>query len=448
MDLTRRSLLVVSATGLLSGCSGGGDPAGSPSARATSAFSGVPSSAPTSSGPNIVRPDAGTVLLPEDVTALTRQLSQATSSGEVGRLMDLLPADAILREDLEKWWARRLDGMRRIGGITTQWYLQVPSGRTRNGSGGPVEVDVVFAFGHRIPGCDAQMVVEQVHGSIRKAGPEASIELLGLSTTPDDRVTPAVWDVSPIRALHTDHTVIVFRPQDAAVAKARAAEIEEGARRAFAAMPRPRGVSKVFYALTWPEVDGKLWGGVSTADADAHAYHHHFLNPDDLAKGNRVAAGRRGMPLSTGRVGLHQAALGRPDFIELCTHEAVHVLAEQWAGLPDEPPTWVVEGLATWAATGDELASWRSQARTHWAAFTDVAGRGPEQYELFHHSPLESVFYRCGALVFAWLEATEGRQAALDVARAYYGSGYREEAEQAMGRTQAELLAGTRSWLG
>src|SRR5690606_2287467 len=131
---------------------------------------------------------------------------------------------------------------------------------TRNAAGGAVEYDGDLVFAHQVEGCDAQQVVESYRATFRKKSEDAPLELLHLGDA-EATFDPSIWDVAAVDVIETKHAWIVFREQDAARAKAFSGRIEAGARRAFDLMPRPKGVDKVFYTLTWPKIDGKLYGG-------------------------------------------------------------------------------------------------------------------------------------------------------------------------------------------
>ncbi len=329
--LDRRTLLIGSAGLFLAGCSGGSDPK---------------KAKPTSKGPNIVKPRTGNVVTEADLKDLTGRLNAAVKSGDIKQLMQVVDSEDFARGDFEKRWRRRLDNFNRLGFVDGEWYIGLPGGRTRNSAGGLVEYSGDLVFAHTIKGCDGQQVVESMRADYRKKSTKAPLELTHVGEV-DAFFDPSIWDVAEIDAIETKHANIVFRLKDAKRAKAYASRIEAGAKRALQVMPNPKGVDKIFYALTWPAVDGKLWGGVAVGDADAHAYYHPFLDPKELARGQKEVAGNKGLPLATGRVGLHQGSFSRPDFEDVACHEAVHVLAEQWRG-GGGAPIWAIEGLATW----------------------------------------------------------------------------------------------------
>ena len=210
-------------------------------------------------------------------------------------------------------------------------------------------------------------------------------------------------------------------------------------------MPRPKGVSKMFYALTWPAVDGKLYGGVAVGEALAHAYLHPYLSPADLSKGQRTPTDVKGLPKATGRVGLHEAAFAEGDIQDTACHEAVHILANQWYEAGDIP-IWAVEGLATWAEQGrTRLLAQRDRMRAEFSKFEKVVPLG---YDEFHDTSSEYAFYLCSGAIYAAIEERAGRDGVFEVAEAFYGSTGREKAENKIGRTQKELVAEARKWIG
>lgn len=427
-NVDRRTLLWGSAGLLLAGCSAGSEGT---------------KTKPTPTGPNIVKPRTGNVVTPADTAELRDRLGKAFASNDVEELIKLIDPQDFALDDVRKRWARRFDNFERLGFIEGEWYVANPEGRTRNASGGVVEYGGDLVFAHKVAGCDAQQVVESYRAKFRKKSTDAPLELLHLGDA-EAQFDPSIWDVAKIDAIETKHARIVFREQDAARAKAYAARIQAGAKRAFDLMPRPEGVDKIFYALTWPQVDGKLYGGVAVGDALAHAYYHPFLDPDQLAAGQRTPTDAKGLPKATGRVGLHEAAFGESDFADIACHEGVHILANQWYGGSDKP-TWAVEGLATWGEGVPKLMSNRGRIQGAFGRFEDVVPKG---YKEFHDSPLEYEFYLCSGAIYAYLEDDGGRDAVFEVASAFYGAENRDEAEKKLGRTEADLVAATRKWLG
>jgi len=428
-NVDRRTLLLGSAGLLLAGCSGGGSGG----------------EKPTPKGPNIVKPRTGTVVTPEDTAALRDRLNKAMKTGDVKQMSRLINPGDFAIEDFEKRWRRRLDNFDRLGFVDGEWYVGVPGGRTRNAAGGVVEYSGDLVFAHTVKGCDGQQVVETMRADFRKKSEDAPLELMHIGEV-EESYDPSIWDVAEVDAIETKHAWIVFRTKDARRAKAYAGRIEAGAKRAFGIMPRPEGVDKVFYALTWPAIDGKLWGGVAVGDADAHAYYHPFVDPDKLARGQKEPAHSKGLPRATGRVGLHESSLRRSDFAGVACHEAVHVLADQWYAGGGDTPTWVVEGLAEWGEKGSAglMASEGGRIRASFRRFEAVAPKG---YDEFHNASLEYEFYQCSAAVYAYLEAEKGRDAVFETAEAFYGAEDRKAGEKKLGRSEKELLAATRKWL-
>ncbi|KQY59042.1 hypothetical protein ASD11_05395 [Aeromicrobium sp. Root495] len=426
--IDRRTLLAGTAALALTACGGG--KGGSPEATATK-------------GPNIVKPEAGNVVTPADTAALRKKLNAAFKTRDVEQLVGVIDAEDYSLDDVRKRWTRRYENFDRMGVVDGEWYVGVPSGRTRNGAGGKVEYSGNLVFSHRIKDCDGQDVVESYRADFRKKTEDAPLELLRIGDA-DSYFDPSFWDVADVDVIEGKHSIVGFRLQDAAKAKRYAATIDAGAKRAFDTMPDPGGVTKVFYALTWKAVDGKLWGGVGTSEADAHAYRHPFLDPQELAAGQKKPSTAKGVPLGTGRVGLHEGSFTRSDFPRVTTHEAVHVLADQWGD--GSPPIWVIEGLATWGEYGKDalLAEHGGLIRSGWSRFEKVA---PKEYEAFHDPSVETIAYKSGGAVFAYLEDTGGRDAVYEVASTFYGNQSRQEAARKLGRSEKDLLAATKKWL-
>jgi hypothetical protein len=434
--LDRRTLLLGSAGLLVAGC-GGGDGGGKGGGEATAAA--------TAKGPNIVKPKAGNVVTEADAAALRNRLNAAMQSGDVKQLVATIdPGDYDLAT-FEKFWTRRMENFRRLGFVDGQWYVGVPGGRTRNGAGGLVEYSGELVFAHTVKGCDGQQVVENMSADFRKKSEDAPLELMHVGEI-DENFDPSLWDVADLETIETKHAWIVFRRSDAKRAKDFSARIEAGAARAFGIMPRPAGVDKIFYGLTWPAIDGKLWGGVAVGDADAHAYYHPFLDPAELANGQKSAANRSGLPMATGRVGLHESSFSRPDFEDVACHEGVHVLADQWYAAGGTP-TWVIEGLAVWGELGADGVMARDGARIR-STFGQFESIGLKGYDEFHESSMELEFYQCSAAVYAYLEKESGRDAVLETAQAFYGAETREAGAKKLGRSEKDLFAATRKWLG
>ena len=398
-------------------------------------------------GPVIVQAEKGNIITPEDTVVLRDKLGKALETGDVDALMKLV-GDQNLSEDFRHRWERRLANFERLGFVDGEWYVGVPSGRTRNASGGLVEYSGSLVFAHRVRGCDGQQVVESFTTDFRKKSTKAPLEIINVGTV-QQYFDPSIWDVAEVDAIGTKHAWIVFRLQDADRAKASADQIEAGAKRAFGIMPRPKGVDKVFYGLTWPKVDGELWGGVGLGEAMAHAYSHDFLDPAELAKGQKKSAPTKGLPLATGRVGLHQSAFGRDDLADTSCHEAVHVLANQW-GDHSGTPTWVIEGLATWGengpGTGRLMARDGARIRSGFRRFQTVALK---EYDDFHQvsDDQEYTNYACAGAVFEYLARTEGKDAVFETASAFYSAEDRAAGAKKLGTSEKELLARTQRWL-
>lgn len=430
-NVDRRTLLLGSAGLVLAGCSGGDTKAAKPSPK----------------GPNIVKQKTGNVVTEADIAALRDRLNKALKSGDVKQLVGVIDAEDFALDDFEKRWSRRMDNFRRLGFVDGEWYVGLPSGRTRNAAGGVVEYGGDLVFAHTVKGCDGQQVVESMNADFRKKSEDAPLELLHVGDV-DATFDPSIWDVAEVDAIETKHAHIVFRTKDAKRAKAYAGRIEAGAKRAFGLMPRPKGVDKVFYVLTWPAIDGKLWGGVAVGDYLAHAYYHPFLDPEELARGQKNPTASKGLPRATGRVGLHEAALNRADLADTSCHEAMHVLAEQWRGAVAETPTWAVEGLARWGdsqpGSGRLMARAGGRIRATFREFESVARKG---YDEFHKSPREGDFYDCSAAVFEYLNNEKGRDAVFETAEAFYSAESRQAAAKKLGRSEKDLLAATRKWL-
>lgn len=430
--MDRRTLLLGTAGLLVAGCGGGSDGTTKAGPKATT------------KGPNIVKPRTGNVVTEADTAALRDRLNAAFASRDVEQLVQIIDPEDFALDDVRARWSRRYDNFERLGFIEGEWYVGAPGGRTRNGAGGAVEYDGDLVFAHQVRGCDAQQVVESYSASFRKTSEDAPLELLHLGEA-NASFDPSIWDVAKVDVIETEHTWIVFRDQDAARAKEYAARIDAGARRAFDLMPRPKGVDKMFYALTWPAVDGKLYGGGAVGDALAHAYYHPFLEPEDLANGQRKPTDAAGLPKATGRVGMHEAAFAQPDVEDTACHEAVHVLANQWYGSGDVP-IWAIEGLATWGEGG--IANVRAESGRIRGAFDAFEAVVPKDYDAFHDSPQEYEFYQCSAAIYAYLEDDGGRDLVFEVAEAFYGAQSRDAAGTKIGRSEKDLIAATRKWIG
>ena len=424
----RRTLLLGAAGSVvLAGCSGDGTK--------------------ESEGPVIVQAEKGNIITPEDTVVLRDKLGKALETGDVDVLMKLV-GDENLSRDFRARWERRFANFERLGFVEGEWYVGVPSGRTRNASGGLVEYSGSLVFAHRVKGCDGQQVVESFNTDFRKKSTKAPLEILNVGSV-EQYFDPSIWDVAEVDAIETTHAWIVFRLQDADRAKAYAKRVEAGAARAFGIMPRPKGVDKIFYGLTWPKVDGELWGGTGLVGADAHAYSHDFLDPAELATGQKKTAAIKELPLATGRVGLHQSAFGRDDFEDVACHEGIHVLANQW-GAHSGTPTWVIEGLAAWGdsrpGSGRLMARDGARIRSGFRGFQTVALK---DHEAFHgiSEAQRSINYACSAAVFEYLARTHGKDAVFETASAFYSAEDRAAGAKKLGTSEKDLLARTQKWL-
>ena len=398
-------------------------------------------------GPVIVKAEKGNIVTPEDTAVLRDKLGKALGTGDVEALMKLVD-DQELSEDFRDRWERRLANFERLGFVDGQWYVGLPSGRTRNASGGLVEYGGSLVFAHRVKGCDGQQVVESFNTDFRKKSTTSPLEIVNVGQV-EQHFDPSIWDVAEVDAIETQHAWIVFRLQDVDRARASAKRIESGAERAFGIMPRPKGVEKVFFGLTWPKVDGQLWGGVGLGEAEAHAYSHDFLDPAELATGQRKRATAKGLPRATGRVGLHQSAFAGGDLEGTACHEAIHVLANQW-GSHGETPTWVIEGLAKWGesrpGSGQLMAEDGSRVRSAFAAFQNVA---LQDHDAFHRVSASQEYsnYACSGAVYEYLDREKGRDAVFETASAFYGAETRADGARKLGISEQDLLARTRRWL-
>lgn len=429
--LDRRTLLVGGAGLLVASCSGGGS--GSEPAA--------------TKGPKIFKPREGNLVSQDDVRALADRLNQAFSTGDVEKLLGVVDGEDYALEDVRERWSRRFENFERLGFIDGQWYVGVPGGRTRNGAGGLVEYSGDLVFAHQVRGADGQQVVETYRADFRKAKEGAPLQLLRIGE-PEESYDPSFWDVADVDAIETKHAYVAFRTKDAATAKRISGTIEAGAARAFGLMPRPKGVDKVFYALTWPSIDGKLWGGVAVGEADAHAYYHPFVDPQELAKGQKTPSSAKGLPLGTGRVGMHQSSLRRPDLEGVACHEAVHVLANQWLA-DGGAPAWTAEGLATWGDRGARglLAQDGGRIRSSFARFADGVPQGAKAFYAKDQG-VRYANYVSAAAVFAYLEDARGRSGVFDEAEHYYGSDPSGPASGELDGRTRDLFAATRRWLG
>jgi len=437
VELTRRSVLMGSGALLLAGCADG---------QAGRQAGPSPATSATTTGPNIVRQRTGNVVLPAHVESLTQQLNDAWATGDPDRVMSLVRGTGRGRRTAARALELRMRNFERLGMVEGRWYAGLPTERTRNASGGAVRYQADLVFAHQVEGCDPRPVVETSPAEFRKTSPDAPLELLQLGT-PSSQFSPSFWDVAEIDVIATEHAWVAYRLADAGAARRLAPAIERGAARALATVPGHEGMSKIFYALTWPEVDGRLYGGVAVGDADAHAYYHPFLDPETLAAGQEKPAVEGDAPRATGRAGLHRSSWSRPDFEDVACHEAVHILANQWHSDLAFTPTWVVEGYAGWATDGGErlMATGGGLIRSHFPQFLRIA---TGSHADFHEVPssVRLANYRCAAAVFACVEATRGAEAAHRVAQAFYTDPQRTQ--KLIGTTQDRLLADTQKWLG
>ena len=429
-QLDRRSLLIGSAGLALAACTKGASE----------------SDPEASSGPKIHRPEEGNAVTADDAAALRDRLNEAFRSGDADQLVELIDPEDFALDDVRKRWSRRFENFDRLGFVKGEWFVGVPGGRTRNAAGGAVEYSGSLVFAHRVEGADAQPVVETYASKFRKASEDAPLELMHLGE-PTEHYDPAFWDVADIDAIETKHARIAFRKGDAATAARVKGQIESGAAKAFDLMPRPKGVSKVFYALTWPGIDGRLWGGVAVGDARAHAYYHSFVDPSALAKGQEKPTDTKGLPKGTGRVGMHQDSLDSDTERTAC-HEAIHILANQWL-TSGGAPQWASEGLATWGdrGAGRVMQEYGGQIRSAFGRFAAMYEKDPFDVDFYaKNQDVRWENYLCSAAIFACLEDTKGRSAVFDTAQEFYSSSTGASDDPTVDRTQ-QIMARTRTWL-
>ena len=430
-DLDRRTVLLGSAGMLvLAGCSGSDG------------------KTKQDDGPVIVDQETGNLVMAKDTEALVKRLGEAFRAHDVAALAALVDPDSY-DDAFEKRWRRRSDNFERIGVVEGQWFVGAPSGRTRNSSGGLVEYDGDLVFGHRITDCDSRYVVESYGARFRKKSTDAPLEVLRVGEV-QERFDPSIWDITEIDVITTKHAIIAFRGEDRARAKALAAEIDKGAARAKNIITPPKGVSKFFYVVGWGDISKTLYGGGGSVilDSDGAAYSQRYLDPDELASGQKRPAEGKDAPLTaTGRILLQPSLFGSSSarVTEVACHEAAHLLCNQW-GWASIMPNWVIEGIATW--TGLQPGSGRLMRenggviRSQFAAFRQRM-QADDSYDGFHKTPMRLVNYQCSGAVFEYLDQEEGRKRALQVAEGFYA-----EDRDLIGTTPDALLAATQKWLG
>lgn len=426
-DVRRRLLIGSAAYALLVGCGGG-----------TTAKEKKPREA---DGPVIIEQGGGNAVTAADVAALVSSLNAAFDDRDLQRLLELTGTP--LDPSFEEHWSHRLENFERLDLVEGQFFVGEPDGRGRNASGGPLEYrgDVVFA--HQVRGCDAREVVEVSKATFTKASAEAPLKIDSIGLI--EGFAPAIWDIATVDALVTDHTIIVYRPQDKTIAQRSAASIEAGAKRAFGLMPRPEGVDKILIAIVPKDVGDTLWDGPASPEALGAGYPHEYLDPGELAKGQSVPVAAEGQAVGTARIAIFTEKLDSQQWAEdTACHEIVHALACQWGMLV---PAWAAEGLAKWGelkTRGGDVLPQRDAVRRAYAGFRK---RMNNPRVKFYADDPGGLNYECASATFAYLDSTAGTARVLEVASALYRTTDADQLTAMIGVDQDGLFAATQKWL-
>lgn len=427
--ISRRTLIYGSAgAALLAACGGGGGGQGSDAG------------APEPKGPVINKQDAGTQVTPADQLALVESLDAALKSGDPQAVLALLG-----EVGEESVWVNRARSAGKLPYALSAVFLDKAYDRTVNSAGGAVEYKTTLVYAHQLAGCDAQPTGLPYFVDIRKESPEAPLKITRTLVANEDGPYPTLWDISDVDYLETDDTLLVFRPADAARAKANLDRIDAGVRQGKELITPAEGVEKVFVALGWPAVKKTLFGGSGLPEALGTATRMSFIEPQLMADGGvDPGAALKNGPLAGCRIVLHDDLFrGGQDVQAVTYHEAVHSLAYKWGV---GAPSWAAEGLATWAEEGG-AAGVRSRTGGQVAAqFPAFARRAVTKDFDFYQGDV-TANYTCASAIYAAVEQDDGVKGVLALAEAAYRSERDDKAfQKASGTSFEKLLARTATW--
>ncbi|MBF4162949.1 hypothetical protein [Nocardioides acrostichi] len=432
----RRAFVLGAGLVVLGGCSRSGD--------APETTSGSPGPTAGSSGPIVQQQQAGTIITPEDLDGIVDRMDAAVHAGDAAALRAVVP-DLPLAQ-----WRHRLRSMSQFPLTDLGFVFERANDRFRNASGGALEVTASLVLTHRLKGCDARLSTQSYDIRLSKEGADAPLQVADLSGPIGDQNPwdlPGTWEV-----LESEHVVLICRAEHLDVARARLAAVDAGIVDAMQFIAPAKGTSRLAFTLDEPQ--SKVYGG-GAVDRGGFATRVDFIDPQVAAtaagkstrvKGDRIFAGARVVVRPDG---LDSTPAAR----ELSAHEAIHALALQWA--PFAAP-WVAEGLAEWVSVGtasgirnDGYAV--SLIRSRFAGFADRFQGFDASWDdaLFQKQDDTTVYanYLCSAAIYAMVEETRGRDAALALGRALYEDDVESGPGTAGWGSQRALFDRTAQWV-
>lgn len=428
--LTRREVLIgatgIVGAGLLAGCGDG---------------------QPDDGGPVINKTDPGNVVSEADVRKFCAKLDRLYAAGDINGLVKSLNVETA---DAKKVLQNSMKAARLLPFAVARFYLATSSDRTVNSSGSQVEYDTNLVFAHQIKDCDAKPISRAFPITVLKKTRHADLIVTTFGLGVDD-LSPMPWDVTEISVQTSKHAVVVTAKKNARAVKAVLDKFEAGTKTAIDTVPPAKGVSKVFFVMSWgKKADESLFDGWGrTLDRDAFAASAAYVDPQQIADGTIAAdAQSKSGSMASGRVFMRTGSLNRmSEFQQIACHEAVHVLADQWGR--SRAPTWVVEGLATWVAEGrlrGLRGDRRAAIRSGFAGFRHDILSGDYNFQKQSDAEVNRN-YLCSAAIFAYLEDTKGKKKALELAELCYRNGAKDGVRQSVGKSIKELFEDVGAWV-
>lgn len=433
--LGRRGFLIGASGVLLAGCGSGKEPASS----------GGSSASPSPSGPVINKKSAGNVVSAEDLQALVSRLDELLGAGDVDGLMKALGVESHERDE----WQSRVTAVRTVPLVDNHFYVTSSNDRLVNGSGGAVEFRSTLVMTHRIPDCDAHAVAQTFDVELVKPGEGQPVGVVRCYGTDDDEVSPLPWELARIASVAGRRATLLTRAADLDAVRRYVPLADAGVAAAMAAIPPPKGASKVAFTMAWDQrSDEETFGRrEKTIDRAAFCTYVSFVDPQELADGTVKPDDRGATTGRSGRVLMRRSSRrSDADFRETACHEAVHALAGQW-GTAD---SWVAEGLAEWVSSGYSAGvRVRSygEVRSGFGAFAGEVVRDDFGYDEFQAEGTNYRNYQCSAAIFSWAEQTRGRAAAVRLARACYEDGAEKGVRRALGTSFPAMVQEVAAWL-
>lgn len=426
--LSRRAVICGTAALALAGCGTTNDPATGSSSSAT--------------GPVINKHEGATTITDEDLAAYVGKLDAALagSAEEFAALMGA-NSDAGL-------WTRWFTDMHAAPMSERRFFSEGVFGAGASRAGQRASQQLTVGFAHRLDGVDTASCYTALTVDVVKDNPDAA---LVVDKAWIDSYNQELWDLVTPYFRTSTHAVLQGRADDRAVIDSIADTVEQQVAAAYDVFPGTSAPSRVSLCLGW-NADGKEWNNqdlYSTFSGDS------LLEPAGLTiptlqfslqdQANQKKGADKG--LAGVRILLNPDLLDDPMHLRRTViHEAVHALNRSWGPFPRQA-LWVEEGTARWVdrgfATGilaDRAAV--AQVKANLERFLSSGVFGTEFYQTSDPTEINNRYY-AGALVFAWLETTQSRDAAWALTKAAH-----ESADfQVNGQPVETALADYRAWV-